>query len=69
MKTITFEINNDQAHEWRVILADFIKRNTGNELPEWASLDRIVYNSLLVAVASELTQQAAEAEAAMEEAE
>lgn len=68
MKTITIEITEQQAHKWRVVLTDFIKRNTGNKLSEWASLDRIIYNSLLVAVASELTQQVTEAEAAMEEA-
>jgi len=62
MTEIKIEITDQQAREWRVVLADRFKRRTGREPKANTSLSELCRISIMQSVANELSIQAAEAE-------
>lgn len=62
MYKIEIEIADSKAGEWRQLLADHLKRETGKTVREAATLDEICKVVLLRAVASEAMEQADETE-------
>ena len=62
MYKIEIEISDSKAREWRQLLADRLKRETGKTVRKAATLDEICKVVLLRVVANEAMEQAEEAE-------
>lgn len=62
MYKIEIEISDSKAREWRQLLADRLKRETGKTVRKAATLDEICKVALLRVVANEAMEQADETE-------
>lgn len=62
MYKIEIEISDSKAREWRQLLADRLKRETGKTVRKAATLDEICKVVLLRVVANEAMEQADETE-------
>lgn len=62
MYKIEIEISDAKAREWRWLLAESQKRETGKTVRKAATLDQLCKVALLRIIAKEAAEQAAEAE-------
>lgn len=62
MVKIEIEVTKEKAREWRVILADHLKRKTGKTVKAIATIDDICRAVLLGVISDELARQSEEAE-------
>jgi hypothetical protein len=62
MYKIEIEISDSKAREWRQLLADRLKRETGKTVRNAATLDEVCKVVLLRQVADEAVKQAIETE-------
>lgn len=58
MYKIEIEISDSKAREWRKLLADHLKRETGKTVRKTATLDEVCKLTLLRQVAIEAAEQA-----------
>lgn len=62
MYKIEIEISNAKAREWRWLLAEYLKRETGKTVRKAATLDQVCKVALLRLIAIEAAEQAEEVE-------